>query len=326
MRTHLTRAAAAAALVLAILAPLFLSPFRVTQLTQVLVTAVAVMGLNLLTGFTGQVSVGHSAFFGVGAYVSAVAAVEAGAGPLTGLVLAAVAGGCIGFAVGLPAQRIKGTHLALVTLILAAAFPAIVRRLERWTGGSQGLRGERLTAFEGVPLAVDQQRYYLVLSVLLAIGVGISILAKRPLGRAMRALGDHETAALAFGLRPRRRTQAPGLLGERRHHRGCRCAFRGDGRLSVAGHELRDGSRLGDDADGTGDRRPCHHRVGPILGAAVAELVPIQIGQQSPELAHLFYGALIIVVLIVLPGGLSSVPQLPPAPTPDLGARHLGNR
>jgi branched-chain amino acid transport system permease protein len=298
----------AALLVAAVVLPLYLDAFRVGQLTQVLVTALAVMGLNLLTGFTGQVSVGHSAFFGVGAYVSAVASVELGTGPAVGVVLAVLAGALVGLLVGIPAQRIKGTHLALVTLIVAAAFPAVVRRLETWTGGSQGIRGQRISAPDGLPLAVDQWRYYVVLAVLLGVGAAITVMSRRPLGRALRAFGDHEVAAVTFGVRPRRLRLLVFALS------AAITSLAGALFIGTVGYISPQTSYVTVLGSVTlltalviGGRAIV---LGPLLGAAVAELVPIQVGQQSPELAHLLYGALIVVVLLVLPGGLTSLPDL----------------
>lgn len=292
----------------ALVLPLYLDAFRVGQLTQVLVTALAVMGLNLLTGFTGQVSVGHSAFFGVGAYVSAVASAELGTGPVPGIALSVVAGGLVGLAVGIPAQRIKGTHLALVTLILAAAFPAVVRRLETWTGGSQGIRGERFVVPDNLPIAVDQLRYYIVLAVLLVVGSAISVMARRPLGRSLRAFGDHETAAVAFGVRPRRLRLLVFALS------AAITSLAGSLFVATVGYISPQTSYVTVLGSVTlltalviGGRALI---LGPLLGAAVAELVPIQVGQHSPELAHLLFGVLIIAVLLLAPGGLTSLPAL----------------
>ncbi len=302
------RALWAVLLVIALIVPLYVDAFRVGQLTQVLVVALAVMGLNVLTGFTGQVSVGHSAFFGVGAYVSAVTSVELGTGPLVGLVLAVVVGALIGLAVGLPSLRIKGTHLALVTLILAAAFPPIVRRLEAVTGGSQGLRGQRLPSPAALPFAVDQFRYYVVLLVLLAVGAAVSMISRRPLGRALRALGDHETAAVAFGVRPGRLRLLVFSLSAAITALAGSLFVATVGYISPATSYVTVlGSVIFLTALVIGGRAII---LGPVLGAAVVELVPIEIGQQSPEIANLLFGALIVVILLLLPGGISSLPSV----------------
>jgi branched-chain amino acid transport system permease protein len=119
--------------------PFMVSNFRLFQFTQVYVYAIAILGLNMLTGYNGQFSLGHGAFYAVGAYVSAIMMdrwnVHYGwTIPVAGVICLVV-----GFLFGLPALRLEGLYLALATFSLALAVPQILKYFEHWTGGSQGL-------------------------------------------------------------------------------------------------------------------------------------------------------------------------------------------
>ncbi|WPB87876.1 branched-chain amino acid ABC transporter permease [Streptomyces malaysiensis] len=288
---------------LAAVVPLYLDAYRVEQITQIVAVAVAVTGLNLLTGFTGQVSRGHSAFFGVGAYVTAVLMSQTNlAYPLA--ILAGCLGGLVvGLMVGLPAIRIKGLHLAIVTLVLAAAFPGIVRMLEPWTGGSQGIRFDRLAYVTWLPLQSDQLRFYVTVAALAAVVLVIAVLQRRPTGRALRSLGDNEVAAVAYGVRATR--MRVGVFAAS----ACVTAL-GGSLFAMSSGFIAPGTSyvtvLGSiqflTAMVIGGRSLIF---GPLIGAAVAELLPLQLGQESPELAHLLYGAILIALLLIAPNGLT---------------------
>jgi branched-chain amino acid transport system permease protein len=116
-----------------------MSGFRLFQFTQVLIYAIALMGLNLLTGYNGQFSLGHGAFYAIGAYISAIMmdqwAIPYGWTIPTAGVLCLI----VGFLFGRPALRLEGLYLALATFSLALAVPQILKYFEHWTGGSQGL-------------------------------------------------------------------------------------------------------------------------------------------------------------------------------------------
>ena len=121
---------------LAILLPLFVSDFRSFQVTQILVYAIAVLGLNLLTGYNGQISLGHGAFFALGAYVAAILMDKAGVPYWATIPVVAAVCFVVGFIFGLPALRLAGHYLALATFSLALAMPQLLKHpaLEKWTG------------------------------------------------------------------------------------------------------------------------------------------------------------------------------------------------
>ncbi len=120
--------------------------------------AIAILGLNIVTGYSGQISVGHSAFFGIGAYTTMILVADHGWPFLATLPVAGALGFAVGFVLGIPALRIRGLYLALITLGLALAFPAIVKSdnffgidFAALTGGSNGMSitGGDVTAVEG---------------------------------------------------------------------------------------------------------------------------------------------------------------------------------
>jgi len=189
-----------ALLVVALLLPFPLSGFRLFQFTQVCVYAMVLLGLNLLTGYNGQISLGHGAFYAMGAYTAAIMIDRWGVGygwtiPAAGLVCFVV-----GFLFGIPALRLEGLHLALATFALALAVPQILKYFDSWTGGSQGIVLSKPRAPLGLPLSRDQWLYYVALSVLIVLFVLTwNLLRTRP-GRAIVAIRDNPIAAQAMGI------------------------------------------------------------------------------------------------------------------------------
>jgi branched-chain amino acid transport system permease protein len=139
----------------AVVLPLFLKNFTVFQLTMVMVYAIAILGLNLLTGFNGQFSLGHSAFYAVGAYTAAIMMDRFDLPYWLTLPVAGIACLIVGFLFGLPALRLEGLYLALATFALAIAMPQILKLslLEHWTGGVQGIVIIKPDAPFGLPLS-----------------------------------------------------------------------------------------------------------------------------------------------------------------------------
>jgi branched-chain amino acid transport system permease protein len=194
------RALIVAAILLAAVLPFVLSSFRVFQFTQVFIYAIALLGLNLLTGYNGQISLGHGAFFAIGGYVAAILMDRWGVPYGWTLPVAAAVCFLAGFLFGLPALRLEGLYLALATFALALAVPQILKYFEHWTGGSQGIVLMKPAAPPGVPLNADQWLYFLVLAVaLLAFFLGTNLLRGR-MGRALLAIRDNPIAAQAMGI------------------------------------------------------------------------------------------------------------------------------
>jgi branched-chain amino acid transport system permease protein len=193
---------AVAILVVALALPFTVRNFVVFQFTMAMIYAIAILGLTLLTGFNGQFSLGHSAFFGLGAYTAAILIETYGVPyyltfPVAGLVCFA-----FGFLFGLPALRLEGIYLALATFALAVAMPQILKStpLEPLTGGVQGIVVTKPDAPFGLPLSGDQWLYFLTLAIWIALAVAAWNLINSRSGRAIIAIRDNPIAARAMAI------------------------------------------------------------------------------------------------------------------------------
>ena len=186
----------------AIALPLGLSNYQTFQVTLALSYAIAVLGLNMLTGFSGQISLGHGAFYAIGAYTTAVLMDRYDWPYWATLPVAGADCLIIGFLFGLPALRLEGLYLALATLALAVATPQLLKAdaLEDWTGGVQGITLLKPDPPAFLPIGPDQWLYYFSLAVAAVMFlIGWNILRGR-IGRALRAIRDHSLAAEAMGV------------------------------------------------------------------------------------------------------------------------------
>jgi branched-chain amino acid transport system permease protein len=295
-------------LVAALALPLGLKSFVVFQLTMAMIYAVAILGLNLLTGINGQFSLGHSAFFGIGAYTTAILMEHAGLPfywtlPAAGLVCFA-----FGFLFGLPALRLEAIYLALATFALAVAMPQILKLsfIEHWTGGVQGIVLIKPDAPFGLPLTSDQWLYY----VTLAVGIVLTICALNLLnsrtGRALVAIRDNATAARAMGINVSLyKTLTFGLSAAYTGIAGALSAIviqfvAPDSFTFVLAVALFVGLVVGG--------------VGSIPGALVGGLfvlfVPNLAEHISKGLAGAVYGIILLVVIYVMPSGAAGLARL----------------
>jgi branched-chain amino acid transport system permease protein len=190
------------ALVVALALPFVVKNFLVFQLTLAIVYGLAILGLNLLTGFNGQFSLGHSAFYAIGAYTAAIMMDHWDVAYYWTLPAAGVVCLVSGFLFGLPALRLEGIYLALATFALALAAPQILKfsPIEHWTGGVQGIVIIKPDAPFGLPLNSDQWLYFFTLAVAAMLYVCAVSLVKSRTGRAMRAIRDNAIAAGAMGV------------------------------------------------------------------------------------------------------------------------------
>ena len=189
-------------LVLACALPFVVSNYRVFQITLALVYAIALLGLNILTGYNGQISLGHGAFYAIGAYVAAILMDKFGVPYWLTIPFAGVVCLVVGFLFGLPALRLEGVYLALATFALGVAMPQILKYkgFEHWTGGAQGIVIVKPEPPSWSNLTQDQWLYFVVLVCLVVLFVvGWNILRGR-MGRAMVAIRDQPIAAQAMGV------------------------------------------------------------------------------------------------------------------------------
>ena len=189
-------------LTVAIVLPFAVKNFVLFQLTLAMIYGVAILGLNLLTGFNGQFSLGHSAFFALGAYTAAIMMDHFEIAYYWTLPVAGLICLVFGFLFGLPALRLEGIYLALATFSLAVATPQILKLtpLEPWTGGVQGIVIIKPDAPLGLPLSSDQWFYFLTLAVVVLMFVCATNLIDSRTGRAIIAIRDHPIAARAMGI------------------------------------------------------------------------------------------------------------------------------
>ena len=192
----------------ALYAPFYFDPANNKVLSQAIYLAVAAMGLNLLTGFNGQVSIGHGAFFGVGAFTTGILMTEYGWYFEPTMIVAAVVAALVGVVVGFPALRVRGLYLALITLGLAVLFPRLASKVVdgedaifQGSGGVALLRPDR-SEFESIVgfLDNDQWEYFLCLAVAVVGFILARNLVNSRMGRAIIATRDREIAAATVGV------------------------------------------------------------------------------------------------------------------------------
>jgi branched-chain amino acid transport system permease protein len=187
-------------LALACALPFMMSGFRVFQFTQVYIYAIALLGLNILTGYNGQISLGHGAFYAIGAYTTAIMIDKWNIGYGWTIPTAGILCLVVGFLFGRPALRLEGLYLALATFSLALAVPQILKYFEHWTGGSQGIVLSKPKAPWRLPLSEDQWLYFLTLLILVTLFLLARNLLRSRTGRAIIAIRDNHIAAEAMGI------------------------------------------------------------------------------------------------------------------------------
>ena len=190
-----------ALLVLMLALPWMIDSFYLGEANNVLIWAVCGLGLMLLTGQTGQASLGHSAFMALGCY-SCVLMMQAGVPFIIALPVAGVITGCIGALIAIPALKLHGVYLAIATLALAILADDIIVLLEPWTGGVSGIVPPDIVIFGYVVnrWGNPTEWYYMTLVVTLVVTLLYRNLLRAPLGRSFAAVRDSEISAQAMGV------------------------------------------------------------------------------------------------------------------------------
>ena len=189
--------------------PAFVSDYRAQELAYVAIYLIAITGLNVLTGYAGQISLGHGAFMAIGGYTTAILMAEHGVKDVWTIPIAALVTGLVGFVFGIPALRLSGLYLALATFSIAVAMPAVIKKFEGFTGGGSGLNlfgtpelTASLTPVEilGLELGFNNWLYALCWTIAIVLYVVAWLLLRGRTGRAFRAIRDSETAAQSAGI------------------------------------------------------------------------------------------------------------------------------
>jgi branched-chain amino acid transport system permease protein len=288
--------------------PFVLRSFYVFQVTMVLIYAIAIIGLNLLTGFNGQLSLGHAAFYAIGAYTAAIMMDSFGVSYFWTLPAAAVICFVFGFLFGLPALRLDGIYLALATFALSVATPQILKLslFEQWTGGVQGLVITKPDAPLELPLTQDQWLYFFTLAVMIAMYVLATNLVRTRTGRAMMAIRDNPLAAQSMGINnPIYKAVTFGVSGLYTGVAGALGAIvvqfvAPDSFTIYLSVALLVGLVVG----GVG------WLPGAFFGAAFILFVPNVAEHFSKGLSGAAYGFILIVLMLVMPGGLAGAVRI----------------
>jgi branched-chain amino acid transport system permease protein len=209
-----------AAVVVVALLPRFMGEFRLLQFTRVAIFVIAILGLNILTGYSGQISLGHYALVGVGAYVTALLSLGRpglellqldppdwlplgdGMRPVFTIPIAMLVTGVIGFLIGIPALRLGGISLALATLAIAVSFPIVMKRFDTVTGGGGGINLSLPETPFGWDISTRHWLYYEAWATAGILFLGAWLLVRGRVGRAWRAIRDGEVAATSSGVNP----------------------------------------------------------------------------------------------------------------------------
>jgi branched-chain amino acid transport system permease protein len=315
MRRLATPAAvfALAAVAVAVL-PHLVSDFHAFQLANVGIYFIALVGLNVLTGSSGQISLGHGAFMAIGGYTSAILMANHGVRDLWTIPLAGLVAGGAGLLVGLPATRLSGLYLALVTFGIAVSFPQLLKKFEGFTGGTTGLILNLPAAPFGLHTSSNRWLYYLTWGLALVLAALAWALLRGRFGRALRAIRDSEVAAASSGIDlALYKTLAFGISAFYAGVAGSLFAIatayvNPDAFPVTLSVVLVVGLVVG----GLGSLP------GLVLGAAFIvylpvhsgtllrwfeQVVPVDVSPKAPGVPSVIYGAVVILVLLVLPRG-----------------------
>jgi branched-chain amino acid transport system permease protein len=295
------------ALAVILFLPPFLKNYGIYMFTTWLIYVIATMGLNLTVGFAGQKSLGHAAFFGIGAYTVAIA-MKAGISWWVGLPAAMALCFVIGLILGFPALRVQTIYLAFATLGFNTAVWLVMRNEEWLTGGTFGFNGIPRPEIFGYSLKESLPYYYFVLAVA-AIAIGLLwCLLRSPWGKSFQALRDNPIRAESLGIDTRSYTLLSFAIG---------AVFAGIAGVLFA--SLVDFIEPAPFAVGASIMMYLMVVVGgagyfwgPLLGALVGMVVPEWIRDVFPTLANWYlpiFGAVVILMMVWLPDGLMSIPD-----------------
>jgi branched-chain amino acid transport system permease protein len=294
--------------------PAFVNDFRAQQFAYVGVYVVALTGLDILTGYTGQISLGHGAFMAIGGYTTAILMVDHGVKDLVTIPIAIVVAGTAGVLFGFPAARLSGLYLALATFAIAIACPSVIKKFEGFTGGGSGINLfglPELTAsttpvrIAGAELNFNNWLYYLCWVLALVGYVTAWLILRGRTGRAFRAVRDSETAAASSGINlTTTKVLAFGISAAYAGAAGALFAiattYVNPDTFPVA---LSIFLLVGVVVSGLGSL------TGLIAGAVFIQFLPLwaQNVSKSPGAPAVVYGVILIVVVLALPGGASGL-------------------
>jgi branched-chain amino acid transport system permease protein len=283
--------------------PSAVSGYRCFQFVYVGIFFIALIGLNALTGHSGQISLGHGAWVAVGAYTTAIVVAHSNVNELWTIPLAGLVAGVAGFLFGFPALRLEGVYLALATFAVAIAVPSLAKRFPGLTGGGTGISLDQPKAPFGLPLSATHWLYALTWSIAIVAFAASWLLLRGRFGRTLRAVRDSEVAAGSIGIDAAAYKRL--AFGISAFYGGVAGALMAIGiayvnpdtfpaTLSIL---LLTGAVVG----GLGSV------VGPLVGALFVEFVPLWAQDVSNSAPTVVYGLILILVMIVAPAGVTDL-------------------
>jgi branched-chain amino acid transport system permease protein len=295
--------AVAAGAVVVVLLPTVLSGYRSFQLVYVGIYFIALIGLNVLTGHSGQISLGHGAWVAIGAYTTAIVVAHTGVHALWTIPLAGVIAGLAGYVFGFPALRLEGVYLALATFAVAIALPSLAKRFPGLTGGGTGISLDQPKAPFGLPLGPTHWLYALTWTIAAALFGASWLLLRGRFGRTLRAVRDSEVAAASIGIDAAAHKRL--AFGISAFHGGVAGALMGiaiayvnpDTFPATFSILLLTGAVVG----GLGSI------VGPLIGALFVEFVPLYAQDISKDAPSVVYGLILVLVMFVAPSGATEL-------------------
>lgn len=285
--------------------PFAIPNYLVSQFATVLVFAIAIAGINLVTGFGGAITLGHAAFVALGSYTTAILVVRYGWSPYATIPVAAALSWIAGWCLGFPALRLQGLYLALGTLVLSITVPPVLKRFDAFTGGVQGLNVGNPSPPAFIPLDESQWIYF----VSLAIAAVLYFVARRilsgPLQRALVAARDNQLVAAVMGVNRARLTTATFAMSS------LYAGVAGSLYAMIVGFVSPDtfnvmmslslfvGAVVGGITSLSG----------AIVGAMFIQFVPIWASDIDVSLGGLVFGGALILTLILIPAGVGGLAE-----------------
>jgi branched-chain amino acid transport system permease protein len=288
------------AVVVALL-PAVLPAYASFELTYVAAYAIAILGLIILTGKNGQISLGHGAFIAIGGYTVAVLASKAGLPYWVGIPAAGVLSGVIGIGIGVVALRLEGVYLALATFALAVSVPSLLKRFSGLTGGVGGISLTPVAPPAGLAIDAERWFYYVAWAIAGVLFILTAALLEGRLGRSLRALRDNEIAAISFGVNPHfYKTLAFAWSAA---YAGIAGALIAIATAFVSpdsyGFNLSITVLIGAVLGGL------ESLWGAVLGGLVVEFLPLWAQKINEAAPSVVYGVALIAVMLLMPGGIA---------------------
>jgi branched-chain amino acid transport system permease protein len=280
--------------------PFAIPSYLVSQFATVLAFAIAIVGINLVTGYGGAITLGHAAFVALGSYTTAILVVRYGWSPYATIPVAAVLSWIAGWCLGFPALRLQGLYLALGTLVLSITVPPLLKRFDSFTGGVQGLNVGNPEPPKFIPIDESQWIYFVSLAIAAILYVVARRILSGPLRRALVATRDNQLVAAVMGVDRATLTTATFALSS------LYAGVAGSLYAMIVGFVSPDTFNVmlslnlfvGAVVGGITSLG------GAVIGAMFIQFVPIWASDIDVSLGGLVFGGALIVTLVLIPAGI----------------------